>query len=104
MLLILEITQLMAEITALMGTFAKFTIIPKTDPKIFTTFCHAADQLPENTFVINSIKFVRIVITFSMYGAMATNAASRPPSTTVPKLARTGARLVAIRLTRFPNA
>ena len=66
MLLILEITQLIAEITALMGTFARFTIIPKTFPKISTMFCQAAPQLPENTLVTNSIRLVKMAITFSM--------------------------------------
>ena len=57
MLLIFEITQLMAEITPLIGAFARFTIIPNKFPNIFTIFCHAADQLPENTLLIKSMIF-----------------------------------------------
>ena len=57
MLLIFEITQLMAEITPLIGAFARFTIIPNRFPKIFTMFCQAALQLPENTLLIKSMIF-----------------------------------------------
>ena len=57
MLLILESTQFMAEMTPLIGALARFTIIPNRFPKMFTIFCQAADQLPENTLLIKSMIF-----------------------------------------------
>ena len=57
MLLIFESTQLMAEMTPLIGALARFTIMPNKFPKMFTMFCQAALQLPENTLLIKSMIF-----------------------------------------------
>ena len=70
MLLIFDSTQLIAEITPLMGAFARFTIMPKTFPKMATTLSQAADQLPENTLSINPMIFEKIAFTFSQAAEM----------------------------------
>ena len=55
----------MAEITPFIGAFARLTIAPKMLAKMFTIFCHAAPQFPENTFSTNWMRLKKIAFTFS---------------------------------------
>ena len=68
--LIFSSTKLMAEITPLMGAFARLTIMPNKFPKISTMFCHAPDQLPVKTFCTKSIIPLKIAFMFSMAAEM----------------------------------
>ena len=56
----------MAEITPLMGAFAKLTIMPNKLPKMSTIFCQAELQFPAKTFSINEIIPLKIALIFSI--------------------------------------
>ena len=70
MLLIFSSTQLMAEITPLIGAFARFTIMPNRFPKMFTILSQAPSQFPVKTFFTNSMIFVKMSFTFSTAACM----------------------------------
>ena len=65
MLLIFSSTQLMAEITPLIGAFARFTIMPNRFPKMFTILSQAPSQFPVKTFFTNSMIFVKCLYIFN---------------------------------------
>ena len=69
-------TKLMAEMTPLMGAFARLTIMPNRLPKMLTMFCQAPDQFPENTFWTKSIIPLKIAFMFSMAAEIL---AAQPP-------------------------
>ena len=70
MLLIFSSTQLMAEITPLIGALARFTIMPNRFPKMFTILSQAPSQFPVKTFFTNSMIFVKMSFTFSTAACM----------------------------------